>query len=51
MSIGTLFTLFVVPAVYTFVARGDQPVIGLAEQPRPATAPASTQAGNLRPQT
>ena len=23
MSIGTLFTLFVVPAVYTFVARGD----------------------------
>ena len=51
MSIGTLFTLFVVPAVYTFVARGDQPETGLAEQPRPATAPAGTQAGNLRPQT
>ena len=38
LSIGTLFTLFVVPAMYMFVAADDTATRAKADQPSPAGA-------------
>jgi multidrug efflux pump len=40
MTIGTLFTLFVTPAVYTYVAREHRREAGAAEHTQPGPAPA-----------
>jgi len=38
MSIGTLFTLFVVPVFYTFIAKARPQVADASAAPKPATA-------------
>ncbi len=43
MSVGTLFTLFVTPAVYTFVARDHRAARGGDEAPGAAEPPATAQ--------
>jgi hypothetical protein len=41
MTIGTMFTLFVTPAVYTFLARDHQKAMARARAETPAVAPVS----------
>ena len=43
MSVGTMFTLFVTPAVYTFVARDHRAARGGDEAPGAAEPPATAQ--------